>query len=174
MPHSGVPTTAMGRISNFAPSFANRYKVELPTKYGLTIHQTELLCDAATLPGRNISTSEYPNGSQLKKYPYSYIEDDVTMTFLETKDYIIRKYFDNWMKNIIDTDTYRVGYKNSFAHDIKIRPLSRKGEHVYGVNLEQAFPTTLNAVDFSNGADEIVRITVTFAYDRYTILPKST
>lgn len=101
------------------------------------------------------------------------------MTFLETKDYNIRKYFDKWMKNIIDTDKYRVGYKNSdpsdskrehFAHDIKIRPLSRKGEHAYGVNLEQAFPTTLNAVDFSNGADEIVRITVTFAYDRYTVL----
>lgn len=165
-----IPTTAIGRILDFAPSFANRYKVELPADYGLNLDQLELLCDAATLPGRNISTSEHPNGSQLKKYPYSYIEDDVTMTFLETSNYSIRKYFDKWMKNIIDTDKYRVGYKNSFAHDIKIRPLSRKGEHVYGVNLEQAFPTTLNAVDFSNGADEIVRITVTFAYDRYTVL----
>lgn len=152
-------------IGVFSVSQPNRYRVELPNDR-TTLN---LLCDAATIPGRNINTNEYTAGGQVKQAPYGYIEDDVNLTFIETSRYDVRRYFDSWIKEVIDTDTYTLGYKNEFSRDIKIFQLHKEtGESIYGVNLENAFPKTINSIEIGNAlSGELVKVTVTLAYDKY-------
>ena len=76
-----------------------------------------LLCQSITLPGKRISTIEAAHNHNIAKKPYSAATDEVTMTFLLTNDYYIKKYFDMWQEMIIDTSGhhYKAFYKNEYC-----------------------------------------------------------
>jgi len=126
-----------------------------------------LLCQSVTLPGRNISTFEHQDFKQSNKFPYTFIDDDVTISFLLTNDYYMRKMFDNWMSNIFSADSYIVGYKKNYAVDLIIQQLDQKNTPVYGTKLEKAFPTAIESTELSQDGQEVVRMSVTFAYDKF-------
>ena len=71
-----------------------------------------ILCQSVTLPGSTIATYEEGLHKQVRKFPYTFIDDEVTMSFLLTNDYYMRKMFDNWMSNIVNKESHLVGYKN--------------------------------------------------------------
>lgn len=126
-----------------------------------------LLCQSVTLPGRNISTFDHQDFKQSNKFPYTFIDDDVTISFLLTNDYYMRKMFDNWMSNIFSADSYIVGYKKNYAVDLIIQQLDQKNTPVYGTKLEKAFPTAIDSTELSQDGQEVVRMSVTFAYDKF-------
>lgn len=126
-----------------------------------------LLCQSVTLPGRNISTFEHQDYKQLNKFPYTFIDDDVTISFLLTNDYYMRKMFDNWMSNIFSAESYIVGYKKNYAVDLIIQQLDQKNTPVYGTKLEKAFPTAIESTELSQDGQEVVKMSVTFAYDKF-------
>ena len=89
-----------------------------------------LLCQSVTLPGRNISTFDHEDFKQSTKFPYTFIDSDVTVSFLLTNDYYMRKMFDNWMSNIFSAESYIVGYKKNYAVDLIIQQLDQKNTEV--------------------------------------------
>ena len=126
-----------------------------------------LLCETVSIPSRNISTFEYQADKQANKFPYTFIDDDVTMTFILTNDYYMRVMMDKWMAGIFNTEKYVVGYKKDYSTDIIIQQLNQQDVPVYGVRLEKAYPINISAIELSQGAQAFVRLTVTFAFDRY-------
>ena len=80
---------------------------------------------------------------------------------------LMRKMFDNWMSNIFSADSYIVGYKKNYAVDLIIQQLDQKNTHVYGTKLEKAFPTAIESTELSQDGQEVVRMSVTFAYDKF-------
>tara|TARA_B100000927_G_scaffold231727_1_gene191757 strand:+ start:8067 stop:8699 length:633 start_codon:yes stop_codon:yes gene_type:complete len=126
-----------------------------------------ILCQSVTLPGRSISTFEHQDVRTMNKHPYTVIDEDVTMSFLLTNDYYMRQMFDNWMSGIFDNDSYRVGYKKDFSVDVVIQQLNQKNIPVYGVRLEKAFPVSMDSIELSQDSSDLVRMSVTFAYDKY-------
>ena len=126
-----------------------------------------LLCQSVTLPGRNISTFDHQDFKQSNKFPYTFIDDDVTISFLLTNDYYMRKMFDNWMSNIFSAESYIVGYKKNYAVDLIIQQLDQKNTPVYGTKLEKAFPTAIESTELSQDGQEVVKMSVTFAYDKF-------
>ena len=102
-----------------------------------------ILCQSVTIPGRNISTFDHQDVRQSNKFPYTFIDEDVTFTFLLTNDYYMRQMFDNWMSGIFDADSYRVGYKKDYSVDVVIQQLNEKNIPVYGVRLQKAFQLIL-------------------------------
>lgn len=173
-------------LSQFKTIQSNKYLVLLPLLSGFsrnpldvtnlvsniaTIRSNPLslnvLCDSVILPGRNIATAEYTSGSQSKKAPYTYAEDDVTMSFIETADYKIRNYFDVWLSEIINTQQYTLGYKRDYAKTIVINQLDNAGNISYPLILENAYPTNMAPVEMGNANGDLVKINVTFAYDKY-------
>ena len=52
-----------------------------------------------TLPGKRISTTEATHNHHLAKKPYSMATDEVTMSFLVTGDYYMKKYFDTMARD---------------------------------------------------------------------------
>ena len=127
-----------------------------------------LLCDAVSIPGKQISTLDYQAEKQSIKIPYGYIHDDISLSFLLTNDYYMKTVFDTWINSIINMETYTVAYKKDITCDVIIQQLDEKNTPIYGVKLEGAFPTTINELVLSNeSSDTIQKLNVSFSYDRY-------
>ena len=130
-----------------------------------------LLCQNCAIPGKRISTTEAGHNHHLSKKPYSAITDEVTMTFLLTNDYYIRKYFDMWQEMIIDTshEHYKAFYKRDYCSDVTIQQLSTSNDIVpgYTIKLENAYPIQLGQVELSSGNEGLIEVSVTWEYDNF-------
>lgn len=127
-----------------------------------------LLCENVTIPGRNITTLDYIAEKQAVKIPYTFINEDVQCTFLLTNDYYMKTVFDKWLETVFDTDKYHAKYKTEFTSDVVIQQLNEKNIPVYGVRLENAFPTTVAGITLDNNSENAAqKMTVTFSYDNY-------
>ena len=129
-----------------------------------------LLAESVNLPSSQITTLDHIAERQSVKIPYAVIQEEVTMTFLLTNDYYIKNLFDKWGQSIIDLETYRVAYKKDIVTDVVIQQLNKQNIPIYGVKLENAFPTTIGGIALSNeSADTPNKLTVTFSYDKYIV-----
>jgi len=175
----------------------NRFMIELPRIGSVGMDHMNVLCRAATMPGKQIATADRRIGMEFEKVAYGYAVDDVPMTFLMLNDYSVKKYFDAWRNAIIDENTHQVGYKENYQAKVvihqlsegipsffiganfKLGPISIKGgksinipgiqmrNTVYSVELIDAFPTTIGQIDFNNEQDGIVEFNVVFSYTNW-------
>ena len=129
-----------------------------------------LLCESCTLPGRGITTMEKQNVKQAVKVPYSFINEDVTFTFILTGDYYMRKMFDNWSDLVFDTKNYEMRYPETYTTDVRIAQLNKQNIPVYTVKLEKAYPTGINAITLDNTAESsIQKVTVNMTYENFVV-----
>jgi len=126
-----------------------------------------LLCQSASLPGRQVTTLDYQAEKQTVPVPYAFIDEDVTCKFLLTNDYYMKIIFDDWLSAILDLDTYEVGYKKDFATDVVVQQLDLENKPVYGVRLVNAFPTSVTGVELDSASTEVQELNVVFSYDKY-------
>lgn len=127
-----------------------------------------ILCEAVSLPGRQITTIDYTAERQAIKIPYSIINEDISMTFILTNDYYMKKMFDAWSTGIFDVEKYRAGYKKDFTTDVVIQQLNQQNIPIYSVRLEGAFPVTIGAINLDNNSENTIqKMTVTLSYENY-------
>ena len=158
----------------------NRFQVELPPDIpGIEVRDSreyQILCKTASIPGKGIATHDRTIMTQNEKIGYGYVVQEMAMTFYLLNDYGMRDYFDKWMNSIVDQETYEVNYKTSYQRNIKIHQLlfpvtartqTQITEFLYSIELENAFPTTINSIDFSNDPDVIGEVSVTMSYTKW-------
>jgi len=127
------------------------------------------ICESVQLPGRSVSTFEHGMTHQVTKRPYSFINSDVTLTFLITNDFYIKDLFDKWMRCVVNDSTAKIQYKNQYVSDMTITVLDVEHNMVYKVNLENAYPIDISVIELSNASEnQVLRLTVTMTYDNYT------
>ena len=126
-----------------------------------------ILCQRAALPSWNISTFEYQTDKQVNKFPYTYIHEDLTLSFLCTNDYYVKKMFDNWMEQVMPTKQHTASYKSTYTTDIVVNQLNEQNIPVYGYTFQKAYPIIVTAIEFEQGGQDLVKFDVTFAYDRF-------
>ena len=127
-----------------------------------------ILCKSVTLPGRTLSTFEHDHDRQQNKYPYTFIDEDVTMTFHLTNDYYMRNMLEQWQSGIFNTESYVTGFKNDYSVDVIIQQLNQKNIPVYGVKLEKAYPVSYESITLDNSQENAVNeMSVTFAYNKF-------
>ena len=123
------------------------------------------------MPGKRIMTTEATHNHHNTKKPYSAATDEVTMTFLMTNDYYMKKYFDMWQEMIIDTshEHYKAFYKREYCSDVSIQQLSASNDVVpgYTVKLENAYPIQVGALELGNSADGLMELSITWEYDNF-------
>ena len=148
-------------------------------------NELNILCSNATLPGKQILTHDRRIGLEFQKVAYGYAVDDISMTFYALNDYGIRKYLDTWMSTMVNEEDHLIGYKSDYQRDIRIhqlrKPIINKNIDVgpvdiniglgqgtvYSVLLENAFPTTMGAIELNNELDGLVQITVQLSYTKW-------
>ena len=133
-----------------------------------------LLCQTATMPGKRILTTEAMHNHHLAKKPYSAATDEVTMSFILTNDYYIKKYFDMWQEMIIDTsgEHYKAFYKQDYCTDVLIQQISQSNDMIpgYTIKLENAYPITVGSIDLSESSEGMMELSITFEYDNFKSL----
>ena len=188
-----LPTLGGGSLASLLGRFANF----IPSIPGITgsapqssSRELNILCESVTMPGKQLLTSERVIGNVREKVAYGYAVDDVSMTFYLLNDYGVKNYFDAWMNTVFNNETYEVGYKKDYAKPVKIHQLRKPiiglsqgigpirinlgvgGGSVYSVELLEAFPTTIQQIDFNNEQDGLVRVTVQLSFTNWkTISP---
>jgi hypothetical protein len=132
---------------------------------------TWILCTAATIPGKRISTTEATHNHHLAKKPYSMATDEVSMTFLVTGDYYMKKYFDLWQEMIVDStgNHYKTYYKKDYVADVTITALQGDKDDTvgYSIILMNAYPIQVSQIELGEGVEGIVEVTVTWEYDNW-------
>ena len=127
-----------------------------------------ILCKSVQIPGRTLSTFEHAHDRQQNKYPYTFIDEDVTMTFHLTNDYYMRNMLEQWQSGIFNTESYVTGFKNDYSVDVIIQQLNQKNIPVYGVKLEKAYPVSYESITLDNSQESsVTEMSVTFAYDKF-------
>jgi hypothetical protein len=130
-------------------------------------------CFSAQIPGMTTLTTEKDEGYRSIAYQKAY--EDVSLGFYVNEDMKEIKFFQDWMKLMIDPKTNHVGFYDDYVGVIDIKTLSRSGTQEKGnrvtmtTTLHDAFPKSLSVVGLDYGAnDEIIKIDVTFTYRYYT------
>lgn len=160
------------------------YYIELPeiSNYNVTNIKSDLnlLCNATTLPGDQIMTHDRTIGIKPELMAYTYSQSDIQLKFYDTNEYKVKRYFDAWRKTIIN-DNGTLNYKDSYAKSVKIYQLTHaqpystesisKSNTVYGVELIEAFPTTITEIQLGAGdVNSVVELSVQLSYSKYKIL----
>lgn len=152
----------LARSNFFAVTFFGPASVN-PNQYLLNA-----LLESASIPGRSISTFEHGTTTQPIKYPYSFINDDVTLTFLVTNDFYMKNIFDKWMKHVVDDETGKIYYRKDYVSDVTITVLDLDADMIYKCTLQDAYPITMNAIELSNANENgLIRVSVTLTYKNF-------
>lgn len=177
-------------------ALAHQYMVQLPAIPGssLSAAQRNTLCRVARLPGRQILTHDRNIGIMQQKIGYGYANADVGLSFHVLNDYKTKEYFDLWQNLIVDQQTQQISYADNYKYSVKIYQLkkgkgfqifdrnfrvfgidfnldiefSSSADAVYGVELEKAFPVTMNGIDLSDASnDTTVEISIDLSYQNW-------
>ena len=178
---NGILSGILGRFASFVPSIPGITN-DAPQSNS---RELNVLCESVTMPGKQILTHERRIGNVFEKVGYGYAVDDISMTFYLLNDYGVKNYFDAWMETVFSSDTYEPGYKKDYAKTVKIHQLRKPivglsqgigpiqinlgvgAGSVYSVELIDAFPTTIQQIDFTNEQDGLVRVTVQMSYTNW-------
>jgi hypothetical protein len=184
-------------LANTKLGFArpNRFLVTLPSfggggllgifTDGASPRELNILCSQASLPAKNILTTERRIGMEFQKMAYGYQIDDVNLTFYMMNDYGVKEYFDTWRNIVINENSMESNYKNDYARTITIHQLRQPltgftkqlgpirfrgglgGGTVYSVDLLEAFPVSTSEIQLNNELDGLVQMNVVIGYTNW-------
>jgi hypothetical protein len=130
-----------------------------------------LQCESAELPGKTINTADVKVYGPTFKVPYQSQYTDTSLTFLCTNEFYERKLFDRWMEAIMPTDTNNLRFpkdeETRYMTNIKIIQYDEFIKQIYAVELLDAFPVSIASQQLTWTDDNVHRLTVQFAYQKY-------
>ena len=146
----------------------------------LSARERNVLCRVARLPGRQILTHDRSIGLMNQKIAYGYANAEVGLSFHVLNDFKTKNYFDTWQNLIVDQENQQIQYADRYKKSVKIYQLGKGAKFSiydrtfnfnvfgvglqanlnvdfnssalinYGVELEGAFPVTLNGIDLND------------------------
>ena len=141
-----------------------------------------LLCSDASLPASAFATGEVKDNFMgiPQQFAHTRLYTDIDFTFYVDEDYTMLRVFEGWMDYIssgADADGVGVGQRGfyrrfKYPNDYKCDTMSiTKFEKNLGRTLlyefVNAFPKSITSMPVTYGAADILKVTVSFNYDRY-------
>lgn len=146
--------------------------------------------DSVSLPSRNITTGEHKTVGIKRAYATGQTANELTISFLMTKNNWHRDTFERWMHAIAPDNENRVAFYDDYVTDITIRKWEsgsnikarvvtgdgdrretrlNKATGVY--RFVGAFPYNISGITYSNDA-QLMKMDVIFKYERYRFTTK--
>jgi hypothetical protein len=126
-----------------------------------------LYCEMASLPPVNISTKSFKIFGPTYQRPFGaeYGGEGISLTFHVDRDMQVKKFFDDWTATVVDPDSGLVGFQEDYISTLKLRQLNEQDQVTYELELEEAFPRSVNLLELNNSAqNQTHRLNVLFAY----------
>lgn len=148
------------------------------------LRDMNFFCDSTFFPGRNMATVEYRAGSVSEPFIHSNnFAETITLTFNLTNDMFIKRLFDEWQDYIMPLTnkerkvrTNIMRYPNSYRGkfdlvklDTELKANSRGAVNNdgYTVQILDAFPKQVDAMNVSFASQEALKLTVQMAFSRW-------
>ena len=171
------------KIRAAAGGFAkgNRYNVTIipPGVLGAGYFPEKLqyLCESVSLPTKGIASNPQKIYGPPREIPYGETFTEAALSFILDDAFTVKRFFDKWQENIIDTESSNVHYWNNFVATINITRLSNDATSfadatdMYKIELREAYPSAVGEIALGHTqGGEILRLSVTFKYRKWMTL----
>ena len=142
-----------------------------------------ILCSDASLPTTSYATAEVKDNFMgiPQQYAHTRVYTDIDFTFYVDENYTLLKIFEGWMEYISSgsnrlmeqqTKSYyrRMRYPDSYkCNTLYINKFEKNFKRTMRYQFINAFPKAMSSVPVSYGSAEILKVTVSFNYDRYIV-----
>ena len=142
-----------------------------------------ILCSDASLPTTTYATAEVKDNFMgvPQQYAHTRIYTDIDFTFYIDDDYTLLKIFEGWMEYISSgadvalnqqTKSFyrRMRYPDSYkCNTLYINKFEKGFKRTMRYQFINAFPKSMASVPVSYGPADILKVTVSFNYDRYIV-----
>ena len=170
-----------GKFSNFIGKAFKEQKEKFVGWEQQGITNLAFRCERVSLPGRIIISSPYKEGNigLVREYPTNAVYQPVDATFLMSKDYSEKVFFELWQGLIIGPHrtkgdnnpteaTRNLNYIDNYTCSMTIHCFRPEGgrnfKEVYRCTLREAYPRTIQDIQMDWSANDLVRLNVVFDY----------
>lgn len=123
-----------------------------------------LLCDSAQLPGVTLNTTPIRSFGEVREIPYELNFEPITLTFFVDAEMNVKKLFDLWLLSAQIGDTRKFNYYDSYTCPMKIYVQDMAEQNRYIVEMFEAYPKTVSAVQLDYANRDVMKLTVTMMY----------
>ena len=142
-----------------------------------------ILCDSASLPTTDYATAEVRDNFMgvPQQFAHTRIYTDLDFSFYVDEDYNLLKIFEGWMEYIssgANTSTLqddrayfrRMRYPDSYKCDtMYINKFEKNFKKTMRYRFVNVFPKAMSAVPVAYGPADILKVNVSFNFDRYIV-----
>ena len=124
-----------------------------------------IMCEAFSFPGRNLTTTPDSNlyGPE-REMVDGYTFGDISSTFRLSSDMKEKQFFDTWQRLAYNPQDFSIGYYYDYVGEIRLFQLDEQDRRRYGIKLLECFPKTVDQMAVTQGAGDLQRVNVTWAY----------
>jgi hypothetical protein len=156
----------------------NRFEVRIIPPAGFDdaftySRKASLYCETASFPLLNVTTKQHRIYGPAYQRPVTseYGGEGIPLTFHLDQKMDIKVYFDNWIQNVVNRNTYNVAYQDEYTGEIELYQLDSQENETYGIKLLEAFPRSINLLELNNSSqNQTHRLTVLFAYRKWELI----
>lgn len=123
-----------------------------------------LLCDSTQLPGISLNSAPIRTFGEVREIPYELTYEPITLTFFVDAEMNVKKLFDLWINATLIKDTRKFNYYDSYTSPLKIYVQDMEENNRYIVELFEAYPKTVSAVQLDYANKDIMKMQVTMMY----------
>jgi len=160
---------------NLGLPFVNRYicLLNAPSKTSGEFSNNgwlEMQVLSVDCPSLGVDFGEMEMDGVRRFYSKTTANDDLQITFLETPDLSLRRFFYAWLNLAVRTDnqgnsTRRLYQDQYTCKELKVAPLDFEGKAYYADRFLQTFPYKIQDINYNYGtSNEIIKTTVSFKY----------
>ena len=174
----GLNRNALGDFNFGQESLAAEESLGFPTQSDLlSVQQSNgrrvrAFCNAITMPDREIVQKEIRHGNApARKVSIDAKFSNITASFFGDKFLRERSYFELWQKAAINNNSsYNTNYYDNYVTNLNIFQLGQyasrqeRDDITYGVQLIDAFPTKIGAIEYGAEANEVINFDVDFSF----------
>ena len=142
-----------------------------------------ILCDSASLPTTAYATAEVRDNFMgvPQQFAHTRIYTDLDFSFYIDEDYTLLKIFEGWMEYIssgansstlADDRAYfrRMRYPDSYKCDtMYINKFEKNFKRTLRYRFVNVFPKAMSAIPVAYGPAELLKVSVSFNFDRYIV-----
>ena len=142
-----------------------------------------ILCSDASLPTSSYATAEVKDNFMgiPQQFAHTRIYTDIDFTFYVDEKYTLLKIFEGWMEyissganSLIEQDERafyrRMRYPDSYkCNTMYINKFEKEYKRTLRYRFVNVFPKSMSSVPVSYGSADILKVTVSFNYDRYIV-----
>ena len=150
---------------------------------GFLSRRAGILCDSASLPTTAYATAEVRDNFMgvPQQFAHTRIYTDLDFSFYVDEDYTLLKIFEGWMEYIAsganrstlaDDRAYfrRMRYPDSYKCDtMYINKFEKNFKKTMRYRFVNVFPKAMSAVPVAYGPADILKVNISFNFDRYIV-----